>query len=204
MKLTKLILLITAVILFATNSAFAAPSYSVNVDTSSFAGSTGYLYYQFNPGTDITPAATATVANLTGTALGFIGSVVDGTYVTGMLPGSVLFANTGAINDYNHAVTFGNSLAYTLAFTGGQSVGDLQSGSVFSFGLFQDEFGATPLLDSNGNLYTVNIDLNTNGTTSILALTDKISVTATPLPAAAWLLTSGLVGLVGVRRMKRA
>jgi hypothetical protein len=173
----------------------------VTVDTSGLSSS-AYLYYQFNPGTDITPSATATVVNLTGAVLGSTGVVVDGTYVSGTLPGAVTFTNTGAVNDYNHAVTLGNTLTYNLSFAGGVSTdSNIQSNSVFSFGLFQDENGTVPLITEDGVLYTV--ALNPDGTTSTALFSDKVTVTPTPIAGAAWMLASGLVGLVGVRRIKR-
>ena len=44
------------------------------------------------------------------------------------------------------------------------------------------------------------VNLANNGSTSTSQWTATTTATATPIPAAAWLLGSGLMGLVGIRR----
>ena len=41
----------------------------------------------------------------------------SGAYVTGTLPGTVTFANTGTTNDYNQLITFGNSFSLVSILT---------------------------------------------------------------------------------------
>ena len=95
MNFLKIKLLVIAVMMFAASSAFASLSYNVSIDTSSLAlaGDSGYLYLQYNPLNGA--ASTATVANfVTDGTLATSNDgvdVVNGTAVTGTLPGSVGF-----------------------------------------------------------------------------------------------------------------
>jgi hypothetical protein len=198
MNFLKIKLLVVALIMFAANSAFASFSYNVSVDTTSLNNTDGYLYLQYIPVDAVN--STATVYNFA--TDGLLGTqsanVVNGSAVTGTLPGSVVFANTNGLNDYNHAIHFGNTVNFGLQFA---SVPVNAFGtSTFSLGLFSDEDGLAPLVTANGTLLT--IDLNNNGTTAVQTLTNLASATPTPIPAAFWLLGSGLAGMVGMRRRK--
>lgn len=204
MNFLKIKLLVIAVIMFAASSAFASFSYDVTVDTSSLNGTGGYLYLSFNQNGGDTLASTALVQNfatdgtLGATAPGvFAGS---GTYVTGTLP-TVSFANTNAVNDYNQAITFGNSLSFNLVLN--QTGSDAFAGSTFTLGLYQDALGMSPLKTADGTLAT--FYLNGDGTTTAPLVADiGTTATTTPIPAAAWLLGSGLMGLAGIRRRMTA
>ncbi len=210
MKLLSLKLLITALVVLAANSAFAAFTYNVSINTSSLAGESGYLYLQYDPFSTNT-ASTATVAGfVTDGTLGAQDTVdvVNGSAVTGVLPGSVVFTNTNGINDYNHAITLGSAINFSLSLDapifGGPSGGTTGS-STFSLGLFADASGSTPLLNTTGILGSVpgtlfTVSLLDNGTTTTEVLASEAAVTATPIPAAAWLLGSGLTGLVALRK----
>jgi hypothetical protein len=197
MKLRKLKLIVmaaAAVIAFAANSAFASYSYDFNIDTTSVAGQTGYMELQFNPG--INPGvASAVISNYSsdGTLAG--APQVTGA-VTGALPGTVTINNTTGWNDYYQAVMFGNTIHYSLNLSG--AAGN-------SFGLsFYGADGATPLLTNDlTNGYATTIDLNANGAV-VTNNSNQVSVAQTPIPAAAWLLGSGLMGLAGIRRRTAA
>ncbi len=203
MKFMKIKLFVIAIIMLAASSAFASLGYEVTVDTSSLIGQSGYLYLQYDP-----LNAVASTANVSGFVTdGTLGAqdtvdVVNGTAVTGSLPGSVTFANTNGINDYNHAITFGNSLSFLVSFasTPGTPAGGV---STFSLGIFGDAFGLNPLLNTNGGNYAgtvAMINLQNDGSTSTQILDSSTTATPTPVPAAVWLLGSGLMGLVGLRR----
>lgn len=199
MKLMKLKLLIVALVLLVANSAFAALSYNVSIDTSSLNGTDGYLYFQYAPFVDAI-SSTATISGFTGGTLASANdtvNIIDGSAVTGMLPGSVVFGNTSqsATNDYNHAIHFGNSLSFLVSFNNYLPAGQTGS-STFSLGLFQDAQGSAALL--GGTLFT--IDLLNDGSTSSTIIANQASATPTPIPAAFWLLGSGLAGLAGIRR----
>lgn len=209
MKFFTIKLLVVSLVMFAASSAFASLSYDVYVDTSSLSG-TGYLYFQYNTANNQVGTSTATVQNFAtdgtlGTrTLGAYDTVTysdgSGKYVTGTLPGTVSFTNGNVdVNDYNHGITFGNNFHFALLLpTGTPPI----AGSTFSLGLFQDALGYTPLKTGDGTLFTIN--LNADGTaTTVIAADAGTSVTSTPIPAAAWLFGSGLMGLVGLRRRKK-
>jgi len=205
MKVMKLQLLIIAFVLLIAGSAFASLSYDITVNTSSLSGQTGYLYLQYDPINNAV-ASTATLSGLTmiGGSMGARDTAdeLSGGAVTGALPSTVVFANTHGLNDYNQAITFGNSLNFILTFASTPKAGT--SGvSTFSLGLFADQYGNTPLINTNGGGYAgtgVTVNLNNDGSTSTTSMDSTTTATATPIPAAAWLLGSGLMGLVGIRK----
>jgi hypothetical protein len=205
MKLLKIKLLIIAVIMLAASSAFASLStYDVTINTTSLSGQSGYLYLQYATLNNAV-ASTATVSSFT--TDGVLGAqdtvdVADGAAVNGTLPGSVVFANTNAVNDYNHAITFGSTISFILSLSN-PTTSSNSGVSTFSLGLFADALGSTPLLntgDPNIAGTGILINLNNNGTTSAQSLDSNATATPTPIPAAAWLLGSGLMGLFGMRK----
>jgi hypothetical protein len=201
MKFMKLKLLIIALFVFTASSAFATPVYyNVSIDTSSLSGSDGYLYFQYIPvnGAD----STATIPYYSGGSLAPArSSEVDGSAVTGLLPGVVTFANTNAVNDYNQGITFGDGIYFQVLFSTPAPDGILGGSSTFSLGLFQDEFGTIPLLTGDGTLFTT--DLMNDGTTSASVFASGASVKYVPEVGTLWLLGPGLLGLLGIRRIKK-
>jgi len=199
MKFLKLQLLIVALITFIASSAFAALSYTVSVDTTSLSGTDGYLYFQYLPVSGADSVATVSSFTTNGQiAPDPSANVVDGSAVSGQLPGSVAFANTNGVNDYNHAIHFGNTVSFLLSLSDPAPGGQAGGSSTFSLGLFSDEGGLAPLVTGSGTLFTVSLLNDGSSTTQIMA--NEATVTPTPIPAAAWLLGSGLMGLAGIRR----
>jgi hypothetical protein len=206
MNFLKIKLLVIAVIMFAASSAFASFSYDVTVNTSGFAGSTGYLYLQYAT-IDKAVSSTATVSLLSTDAI--FGAqdtvnVTNGSAVHGTLPANVTFTNTNSVNDYNQAVTFGNTLSFLVSFASTPKA-DTPAVSTLSFGVFGDAFGGSPLLNVNdpniaGTVAVIN--LFNDGGTSAQSFDASTTATPTPIPAAAYLLGSGLMGLFGIRRKK--
>ena len=149
-------------------------------------------------------ASTTTISNFT--TDGTLGATATGAYddssvyVTGTLP-SVFFANTNIVNDYNQAIHFGNSISFNLSLAPNASGALAGDSSTFSFWLFQDALGSTPLLSSDGLLLTV--DLYNDGTTSAQIYTAQVT-SAVPVPSAGLLLGSALLGLIGAgKRTKK-
>jgi len=211
MSFLKIKLLVASVIMFAATSAFASFGYDVNVDTTSLSGSTGYLYLQYNTGISQVGTSTATVQNFASD--GVLGSRTlgaydvttfsdgSGKYVLGNLGSSVAFTNGNvSVNDYNQAISFGNSLFFHVELPTANP--SQIAGSTFSLSLFQDALGATPLRTADGTL--LSISLNADGSAAALVADAGTTATPTPLPAAAWLLGSGIMGLAGIRRRKNA
>jgi hypothetical protein len=198
MKRHMIKLLVIAVIMFAATSAFADYSYNFDVNTSTISGP-GYLELTFSPGS-YTGAASAVTSNFT-----FDGTLAGAPQLTGAvagaLPGSVTINNTTSWNDYYQQVDFGNNIKFTLNLSGA-TAGN-------SFGLsFWGADGITPLLSNDAvNGFASTVALGQSGD---VTLTDYSSgqVTVqggvTPIPAAAWLLGSGLMGLAGIRRKMAA
>ena len=63
------------------------------------------------------------------------------------------------------------------------------------------KLGLTPLVTGDGNL--LSISLANDGTAQVASFDTTAQGTPTPIPAAAWLLGSGLMGLAGIRRRKQ-
>ena len=199
-ELVKLQLLVIAFILLIAGTAFASLSYNVSVDANSLSDSTGHLYIQYITAINQFETTTATVQNFkTDGTLGAVGPNAfsnSGTYVSGTLSGIVSLTNGNVeTNDYNHAITFGSTLNFSLLLPTGTAQ---NAGSSFTFGLDQDAVGKNPLKTNDGTLFTINLDAD--GTGSTIVADTGTSVTATPILAAAWLLGSSLMGLVDNRR----
>ena len=197
--------LVFIILLWADSSAFAADSFNISIDTSSLANSDGYLYFQYVP---LDAAnSTATVSNFSSD--GLLGlqttnGVVNGDAVSGTLPNALFFANTNGINDYNQGMHFGDSLSFLLSFSD-PGVGGLAGGSSsFSLGLFTDAYGNSPLLTSDGSLFSLSLMNDVSVISQITA--NQVQVNPVPIPAASWLFGAGFVGLTGliIRKQNQA
>ena len=202
MKFMKLQLLIITLVVLVASSAFASLGYDVTVDTSSLITSTGYLYLEYTTGVNNTSTSTATVQNFA--TDGLLGATVPSTltnggkYVTGTLPGAVSFTSGHSdafTSDYTQAITFGNNFHFSLLLPDGTAS---NAESNLSLWLSANADGSGPLKTTDGML--LDITLNANGTATAVVADAGTTATPTPIPAAAWLLGSGLMGLVGFRR----
>jgi hypothetical protein len=196
MKLMKLKLLVIALVMFAATSAFASFSYDFTYNTHYLIGQTGNLSFQFTPiGTDALNA-TATISAFTtdGTLAPFWGSQTN---ASGNINGSsAVITNVGNFNEYFHGITFGDTLGFHIVLANDINNGAMNGYNTFSLNLY-DIIGTTPLPglygNTDGTVFAANIYSNGTGA----------DVTPTPIPAAAWLLGSGLMGLAGLRRRKK-
>ena len=195
MNFLKIKLLVIAVIMLASSSAFASFSYNVAIDTSSLATTAGALDFQFNPGSNTLGDATATISNFY-TDGSLLAAYPTGD-VTGTLPTTVVIGNTTGYNDFFQTKTFGSKVSFDLNLSG-------KAGSLFSFYIFSNTDGTSAALtkdSANGIAFT--IETNQDGTATVVNNSAQTAITPTPIPAAIYLLGSGLMGLVGLRRRKQ-
>lgn len=177
---------------------------SVVVDTHTLAGVNGNVDFQFNPGPLSAQSATLDIKNFAG-ATYLAGSQVDtGGASGGPLPGTVVLTNSTVYNDDFEGVKFGNTMTFTLDFTGSainSPTGTFSSGSSFAFSLF-DSTGNNPLLTNDPNGFAAIVNVNRNG--SLTATTPSSSVTILPEPSS-WMMMIGgsLLALGGLYRRKR-
>lgn len=191
MKLLNLKLLVIAVSLFAATSAFASLSYNFNVDTTSVNGQSGYIELQYNQGVLPTGASSASITNFASDAT--LGTALPTGSISGTLPSAVTINNNPGWNDYYQAVTFGNTISYSLNLSGAPA------GNSFALSFWGAD-GATPLLTTDmTNGIATRVDVNPDGSSAIVT-NNSGNVTATPIPAAVYLFGSGLAGLIGMRR----
>jgi len=195
-KFLTIKLFIISVVMFAASSAFASFSYNFDVNTSGLNGKTGYIDLQMNPDNSFS-VATATTSNFFSSAT-FVGDAAYMGNAAGQLSDNSLSLSTAGAaqsNDYFHQVTFGDTFHFQLNLAGAPN-------NTFALSFFGED-GITALLSTNSLTGTAaTIELTETG--AVLNLTsNETSATPTPLPAAAYLLGSGLMGLAGLRRRKR-
>ena len=127
--------------LSAATLAVADPiTYNITVDSSSIAGTTGSLDFQFNPGPLITQAASLQILDFSsdGSLAGSPSLTGD---VSGALPGTLTYDNGTAYNDYFEDFTYGTTLSFEVSLYGpalSSPDGVSTSGSVFAFSMFSD------------------------------------------------------------------
>src|SRR6266513_1838262 len=192
MKFLRLQLLVAALILFAANAAFASFSYNVSIDTSSISGTLGGLDFQYNPGAGASSyTATVDFSGVTGGTLSDPITVFTAGNVSGALPSTVTITdnNISQLNEYFHNFTYGSNLSFNLTFAG-----DPTTNSSLYFSMFQDAAGTVAALTSDTtNGYAAIINMNGAATPFVTNnMTVTSDVTPPPIPAAAWLLGSGL------------
>ena len=210
-------------------SAIAVPAGAVTIDYSNTAGST----INFNPldgcggGTvgcfDFSPDSPLTSINITsGSASGLLGNI-DGTFGVGpittlvsspFLVQSAAVSGTGTLSIVDGANTLTADLVwvdiYSAGVAGGTNVNGTANLSNISYSgtnadllaLFNGGTGIQTMTYQFTSAASLTKLFTTN--TSITSTSFSGSITPVPVPAAAWLFGSGLVGLIGVARRKAA
>jgi len=208
----KSTLLVSALLLALAGSADAdGVTYDVTVNTSSIAGTSGSLDFQFNPGPLATQAANLQIQSFM--PGGGVGTAVSTGDVTGALPGTITFDNGSGYNDYFTGFTYGSTLSFLVNLYGpavSTPDGVSTSGSMFSFSMFSDPGGTMPVLTSDttdGYAFTVaiNLDGSTTPTNYSSELTaTPVNAVATPEPGTLLLFVLGLAGFALLRKQQSA
>lgn len=177
----------------------AAVSYHVDVNTAALTGTSGYLDWQWNPGTNAAPLAEATLSDFASDASLQPGAQIDGA-VAGSLPGPLVFSNAAVLNAFLLPVIFGQALQFDLSFYAAEA-GPPDVGTLFSFALLDQNLD--PLLAGDPNGIVLGIDFNTEGSNVLVLENEVVTLVAVPLPAPFGLLLWGVVALVMSSRRRR-
>lgn len=196
MRILKFTLL--AMCLSAASAAWANPvTYYITANTASIQGASGYLDFQFNPGTPVNFTATANLINFLsdgtlGSALTPIGDA------SGTLP-TVSFDNAQASNEYTQAFTFGTWLSFQVNLAWIEPTAD--SPTSFLFTLYDNSTPIPNTLLAPGAV--VELDINPDGSTTPITASGFTAGTssAVPEPGTLWLLIPGLA-LAGWKRLR--
>lgn len=214
-RIHRLLLVMLVFLCFHLPSTSATPiTYTVEVDTSAILGGDGYLDFQFNGNGLSSQDAVATISGFVTNAALDATSQADGS-ASGVLPSSLIIANTTFFNAILQGITYGSFLDFELAISG-DAVDNPLSGSetsLFSLSLLDTSFAPLLTTDLSGSVLTI-VVLD-NGTTSIATFdADNLGtpsvVTATghstsvPLPSVPALLALAIVLISFPRRQRRA
>lgn len=192
---------LAAVLAASSSLALAGPvAYHVEIDTSQFSG-TGFLDFAFIAGNSPAPGASAVLSNFSG-AFGALASQEGN--VSGSLPGTLTFGNSGAYNDWFHNVTLGGKFGFNIVFGGDflNTAGNV--GTTFGVGLL-DATATSYLGNANGNLLQFELTpLNGGLPASIAGSTyaSIASISAVP-EASEWMMLTGGLALIGFALRRR-
>lgn len=178
----------------------ASISYTVHVDTSTLAGTQGFLDLQFLAGGLDALSALAEISNMNAFDTVFAPTADLAGDAAGLLPGGATLGNGQAFNDLFQGLTFGQQFSFVLTLSGAAlSPGAPPlSGSAFSLLLFGAD-GFTPLLSSDPDGRLVSFQIAQNGQVGVETF-GPADVNVVPEPATMWLVGTGILGLVARHR----
>jgi hypothetical protein len=176
-------------------AAMAGPLYRVSLDTSSFAGSTGFLDLGFNGGGDMGQSI-ARLSNFSGNFMG------DATYAgdaTGTVAAGATLGNGTGENFFTQAVTFGGLFSFDVAF----ELGNEPLRTLFTVALFNDAFDA--YLGADAELLSIDVIAGKMDDVTVNApgLAQVAQIAEVPEPGEWLLLATGLLLIVATRRMQQ-
>ncbi|NHZ37437.1 NF038129 family PEP-CTERM protein [Massilia rubra] len=196
--ITKALLAVTFAL--GASTAWAIPTYHVNIDSSQFVGKGGAMLLSFNS----KQAATSAFADVSNFGGIFEYELSRSGAVTGAIPGMVNFANSGNLNYLMHKVTLGGMLSFDVTFHGdfetipgsfgalfGVALVDLDTGDYHGAENNLIEFDLNPPSDDGGTP-TIKIDNPTRIVT--------VTTNAVPEPSDLLLVMTGLGLVAFVRR----
>ncbi|WP_338681228.1 NF038129 family PEP-CTERM protein [Janthinobacterium sp. TB1-E2] len=192
---------LAAVLAASSSLALAGPlGYHVEIDTSQFSGA-GFLDFAFIAGNSPAPGASAVLSNFSG-AFGALESMEGN--VSGSLPGTLTFGNSGAYNDWFHNVTLGGKFGFNIVFGGDFLNTAGNAGTTFGVGLL-DTTGMAYLGNVNGNLVQFELTPMTGGLPASIAgstYASIASISAVP-EASEWMMLTGGLALIGFALRRR-
>lgn len=171
-------------------AALAGPLYRVSLDTSAFAGSTGFLDLGFNGGDS--PDAIARIGNFSGA---FLNEVAYLGSASGDVASGVILGNSQVENFFDQAVTFGGLFSFEVSFETNNDA----YGTLFSVALFNEAMDA--YLGGDIGLITINMEPGQADVLTVFApgLAQVIQIAEVPEPGEWLLLATGLL-LIGATR----
>lgn len=197
-------LALAAAALIAT-PASADTHYQVQLDTRAWAGSSGWLDFQFNPGNQPAPGAQLLISQLSGN----FGSefALEG-QAAGSLASGFSLGNGSGFNNLFHAANLGGSFSFRLSFSGDIYSQPGTVGTSFSLGLLAGD-QQSYLGNPDGALFLIELmpALDAGGpastTLSLLGGQSIAAVAAVPEPESYALMLAGLAALGLLRRRPR-
>jgi hypothetical protein len=146
------------------------------------------------------PSTAGTASSQNKLAAGIAGSVLT-YYNTLTATGTTIVANSGVAGSMGGHFSLVNLGAYGGFAQAFQNNANLSLSSLATAPIATSiwKFGPGNVNTALPASFVLNLTTNADGSTTILA-----NSTPTPIPAAAWLLGSGLMGLIGLRRRKNA